>query len=519
MFENSPEGGAAQDEHDQHVRDYKLMCPIFCISVLAAHLASQPAPKRSDVVKLVIALGQSGREVIFDEFLERFEPQPSNRLPHARPELSRQRRSINPGSGLNELCEYPLLNEENEKLICIACEIAQVRYRRELFSNIAMVEAAVARIERISIKDRSPGKLQYTDVFVRYKRGERAADQLKPVIPDKVKTLRGLIQEYRQESSKEPKQEILDRIFLILEQMPIKTEKFAKELCQKMSAEAREHSGEHDRTQAESASILKYGMNSDEISSYLTRLDARERDLVKVLDVLCQANMRLVINIAVKLVRGGTELSDLVNDGYISLRLAACRFDYTQGNRFTTFAKPYVLGLLRQCLSYQGQMIDVPAEQRKEWRRKSEKYYALMQTLGRTPNSEEKDPSTPGSRGHSTLINARAINAAMLPPASLDDPIFDGVERQKDRIPGEDGRNAINSFLDRESIGPIIKSILTPRQWQVIDLYYGLTHGTPHSFKEIANFIGGTHKNAEKLQKNALRKLAEELTPPTKDQS
>ncbi|MHC4060053.1 MAG: sigma-70 family RNA polymerase sigma factor [Planctomycetota bacterium] len=68
-----------------------------------------------------------------------------------------------------------------------------------------------------------------------------------------------------------------------------------------------------------------------EIENYLT-----EAETIKTM--IIEANLRLVISIAMKHAPGGAGLSDLVSDGNVSLMRAIETFDYTRGFRFSTHA-------------------------------------------------------------------------------------------------------------------------------------------------------------------------------------
>ncbi|MHC4213710.1 MAG: helix-turn-helix domain-containing protein, partial [Planctomycetota bacterium] len=61
-----------------------------------------------------------------------------------------------------------------------------------------------------------------------------------------------------------------------------------------------------------------------------------EAELIK--NVIIEANLRLVVNIAMKHAAGGPRISELVSEGNYSLMRAVETFDYTRGFRFSTHA-------------------------------------------------------------------------------------------------------------------------------------------------------------------------------------
>jgi len=68
-----------------------------------------------------------------------------------------------------------------------------------------------------------------------------------------------------------------------------------------------------------------------EIEQYLAEAD-------NIKEMLIEANLRLVISIAMKHAAGGANLSDLVSDGNVSLMRAVETFDYARGFRFSSHA-------------------------------------------------------------------------------------------------------------------------------------------------------------------------------------
>jgi RNA polymerase sigma factor (sigma-70 family) len=67
------------------------------------------------------------------------------------------------------------------------------------------------------------------------------------------------------------------------------------------------------------------------IESYLTEAEAIKKMII-------EANLRLVISVALKHTSSGANLSDLVSEGSVSLMRAVEKFDYTRGFRFSSHA-------------------------------------------------------------------------------------------------------------------------------------------------------------------------------------
>ncbi|MBI2845987.1 MAG: sigma-70 family RNA polymerase sigma factor, partial [Chloroflexi bacterium] len=74
-------------------------------------------------------------------------------------------------------------------------------------------------------------------------------------------------------------------------------------------------------------------------------------------DRLIRSNLRLVISIA-KHYRGqGLSFLDLIQEGNVGLMRAVEKFDYRQGNRFSTYATWWIRQAITRALSYQSRTI------------------------------------------------------------------------------------------------------------------------------------------------------------------
>ena len=73
-------------------------------------------------------------------------------------------------------------------------------------------------------------------------------------------------------------------------------------------------------------------------SAELDRIEAMLAEAQGIKNRIVQANVRLVTSIAKRHARAGHDLPELVSDGNVVLMKAAEKFDYSRGNRFSTYA-------------------------------------------------------------------------------------------------------------------------------------------------------------------------------------
>ena len=72
--------------------------------------------------------------------------------------------------------------------------------------------------------------------------------------------------------------------------------------------------------------------------STLDEIDSLLKQATRIRDLLINANMRLVVNIAKKHTAPGDSLFEVISDGNVSLMKAVEKFDYTRGFKFSTYA-------------------------------------------------------------------------------------------------------------------------------------------------------------------------------------
>ena len=73
-------------------------------------------------------------------------------------------------------------------------------------------------------------------------------------------------------------------------------------------------------------------------SSRLNRIQSLLAQAESVKKMIIEANMPLVVSIAGKHVAAGGQMNELVSEGSVALMAAVEKFDYTRGNRFSTYA-------------------------------------------------------------------------------------------------------------------------------------------------------------------------------------
>lgn len=90
----------------------------------------------------------------------------------------------------------------------------------------------------------------------------------------------------------------------------------------------------------------------------VARLEATLSDINDVKSLLIRSNLRLVVSIAKRYLKSSAGFFELVSDGNISLIRAVEKFDYSRGNKFSTYASWAILKNFARSVPAEHQRLD-----------------------------------------------------------------------------------------------------------------------------------------------------------------
>ena len=253
--------------------------------------------------------------------------------------------------------------------------------------------------------------------------------------------------------------------------------------------------------------LVKGDSLSDEQKEELTkRIGAAESEARRARDELVQANLRLVISIAVKYQGHNVPLEDLIQEGNIGLIKAASKFDYQKGFKFSTYAIWWIKQAIMRTLDNFSRSIRLPSYVVAKMNKFDAVYATLCQELQREPRRDEIADAL-----DLTVKQVEEILTFNADTISMDLPLSDersaatlGDLIEDPTTSGEDG--PIAEMINKDLTAQFLKR-LPEREQRVLKMRFGLEDGERKTLREIGVALEVTRERVRQLEIDAIKRL------------
>ena len=223
------------------------------------------------------------------------------------------------------------------------------------------------------------------------------------------------------------------------------------------------------------------------------------------LEKLTKANLRFVVSVAKQYQNQGLTLPDLINEGNLGLIKAAQRFDETRGFKFISYAVWWIRQSILQALAEQSRIVRLPLNKIGSINKINKMYAYLEQANERVPSPEEiareLDMSVNDVK-ESMKNSGRHI--------SMDAPLVEGEDSNLyDVIRSNESPNPDKELILASLRTEIERALetLTPREADVVRLYFGLGDQHDMTLEEIGETFDLTRERVRQIKEKAIRRL------------
>lgn len=222
---------------------------------------------------------------------------------------------------------------------------------------------------------------------------------------------------------------------------------------------------------------------------------------------LIQSNLKLVVTIARKAIHmSALPMIDLIQEGNLGLMIAAEKFNYKLGYRFSTYAGWWIKQSMFKAISEQSHCMKIPVYIQETLSKYSKVKYQMEQST----NSQVKTEDV-AKKMNISPDKIEMFLSAYTKTISIENGLErnDGKELNVADILADE-KTLISANVEYESLKNDIQNVISTlkdREQEVVKMRYGLDNSERYTLEEIGNIYGVTKECIRQTELRALKKM------------
>lgn len=252
-----------------------------------------------------------------------------------------------------------------------------------------------------------------------------------------------------------------------------------------------------------------------EISSYPQLTFEQEKELAQLIEKgdceakkkLIQANLKLVVTVARKAIHmSALPVIDLIQEGNMGLMIAAEKYNYRLGYRFSTYAAWWVKQAMFKAISEQSHCMKIPVYIQETLSKFSKVKSQMEQEVNASVKTEDV-----AKKMNIAPDKIEMFLSAYTKTISIENGLEknDGKELNVADILA-DNTSLVSENIEFQSLKNDIQNVISTlkeREHEVVKMRYGLDDTERYTLEEIGNIYGVTKECIRQTELRALKKM------------
>lgn len=244
-------------------------------------------------------------------------------------------------------------------------------------------------------------------------------------------------------------------------------------------------------------------LNVEEEKALAIRIENGDSDAKRE---LIQSNLKLVVTIARKAIHmSALPMIDLIQEGNLGLMIAAEKFNYKLGYRFSTYAGWWIKQSMFKAISEQSHCMKIPVYIQETLSKYSKVKYQMEQST----NSQVKTEDV-AKKMNISPDKIEMFLSAYTKTISIENGLErnDGKELNVADILADE-KTLISENVEYESLKNDIQNVISTlkdREQEVVKMRYGLDNSERYTLEEIGNIYGVTKECIRQTELRALKR-------------